>query len=184
MELIFFVCFGVGVGYVFISFLLGEAMHMIHFDTHVDVSGTVSPFKPTVIAAFLTVFGGSGLLLIRHMIWFYALMLAAGLGLLIAFLMYRFVVVPLYRAQNTSTVEKQSLIGHTAMVSEKIPQGGFGKITYYVNGSTYTAPAKTETGEEIARRETVEILSIRHNAFYVKKKYETTPAESGQTPNA
>ena len=97
-------------------------------------------------------------------------MFAATLGLIVAYLMYRFVIVPLHKAQNTSAVEKQSLIGHNAVVTEKIPQGQFGKITYYVNGNTYSSPAKSEDGNEIIRNTNVQIVHIDKNTYYVASK--------------
>ena len=76
----------------------------------------------------------------------------------------------LYNAQNTSTVAKQSLIGADAKVTETIPENKYGKITYVVKAGTYTAPAKSEDGAEIARGAEVTIVSIIKNTYYVKKK--------------
>lgn len=127
----------------------------------------VSPFKPTIIAAFLGVFGGVGMIAMPYLAFYAVVMVAGVLGLAIAFVMYRFVYIPLYRAQNTSAVEKQSLVGKTAKVSEYIPQGKYGKITYYANGNTYTAPAKSESGGEIKRNSEVEIVAIIKNTYFV-----------------
>lgn len=188
MLLLFKVCFGVGVGYAVISFLLGEVLDFagiggidgvdadldFDLDTDIDFStaggGAVTPLKPACIGTFVSVFGGAGIILLPHLSPLLALMVAASLGLVFAYIIYRFVVVPLHKAQNTSAVEKQSLIGSRAMVSEKIPQGQFGKITYYVNGNTYSAPAKSEDGNEIGRNTDVEITHIEKNTYYVAAK--------------
>jgi membrane protein implicated in regulation of membrane protease activity len=102
-------------------------------DFDMDATGadgfSVSPLKPACIAAFITVFGGAGMLALPVFGSLFSLMLSSLLGLIVAFLIYRFVIVPLHKAQNTSAVEKQSLIGQNATVTEKIPQGQFGKIT-------------------------------------------------------
>jgi membrane protein implicated in regulation of membrane protease activity len=84
--------------------------------------------------------------------------------------MYRFVIVPLSKAQNTSAVEIQSLVGHSAKVTEKIFQGGYGQITYYVNGNTYSSPAKAEDGGEVARGAKVEIVYIQDSTYFVREK--------------
>lgn len=171
MQTIFIVCFGVGVGYAALSFLLGEVIGLFDFDSDFDLTGDgISPLKPSVVAAFLTVFGGAGFLLIRRTDLLTAVSVASLLALAVSYLMYRYIIVPLHRAQNTSAVEKQSLIGHQATVTELIPQGRFGKITYYVNGNTYSAPAKAEDGNEITRSSAVEIVSIDRNTYYVRKK--------------
>ncbi len=174
--MLFYVCFGVGVGYTLLSFFLGEALNIFHFDTefdtHFEMGDVISPLKPSVIAAFITVFGGAGIIASRQLTLLPACIVAALFGFVVAFLFYRFIIVPLYKAQNTSAVEKQSLIGFDAKVSEGIPQGGYGKITYYANGNTYTAPAKAEGGGGIKRNSSVEITCIEKNTFFVRKKEE------------
>lgn len=197
MQTVFFICFGVGAGFTVISFLLGELLgHLdlggadvgdadINFDVNPEMDigpgfdpeiggpdevGTISPLKPSIIAAFLTVFGGVGLLLIRRFDWLFSVIGAGLLGLLAAYLIFRFIMVPLSKRQNTSAVEKQNLIGHNAAVSEAIPQGGFGKITYYANGNTYSAPARAESGGAIGRKATVEIVGIEKHTYFVREK--------------
>lgn len=172
MQIFFNVCFGVGAGYTIISFFIGEIFDIGNFDSHFDFGTSISPLKPSVIAAFLTVFGGIGSLLIKDEKFSLMLIIIISfiIAFLIAYILYRLVIVPLSKAQNTSAVEKQSLIGLTAKVTVKIPQGKFGKITYYVNGNTYSAPAKAENGCEIEKYEAVEIILIQKNIFYVRKK--------------
>jgi len=163
MEALFTIFLGVGIGYAVIAFLLGEVLG--HGD--IDVTN-LSPLKPTVIAVFITVFGGSGLILVRLVPPFTAIPLAGLFGVCAAYVMYRFIIVPLSKAQNTTAIEIQSLIGHKAKVTQKIPQGKYGKITYKVNDSTYTAPAKSEDGNEIARDTSVEIVYIENHTYYVR----------------
>ena len=164
METVFTVLLGVGVGYAVIGFLLGEVIG------HSDVDATsVSPLKPAVIASFIIVFGGAGLILVRFLSPLMAVSLAGLCGVAVSCAVYKGIVVPLFLAQNTTAVEIQSLVGHKAKVTEKIPQGKFGKITYIVNDSTYTAPAKAEDGNEIARNTSVEIVYIENNAYYVRQ---------------
>ena len=217
MNIIFQVCFGVGLGYAVISFLLGQLLGGLTggnadadagfdtdagfdadagvdfdagFDTdlsadfHIDVSAgadagadtsvghgaaAVSPFKPTVIAAFLVVFGGAGMILLPGSGAYIAATIAGTVGLVAGGAVYRLYAF-LYSRQNTSAVAKQSLIGSGARVSEFIPQGKYGKITYYVNGNTYTAPAKSDGGEEIKRGADVEIVAIVKSTYFVRER--------------
>ncbi|MDR1540000.1 MAG: NfeD family protein [Clostridiales bacterium] len=170
MHTLFTICFVVGSGYVVISFLLGEIIDVLDFDFSFDFLGGVFPLKPSVIAAFVTVFGGAGLIFSSIVGNLLALAFAAILGIIVAFLLYRFVIVPLYRAQNTSAADIQSFIGMDAKVTERIPQGSYGKIRYFANGNTYSAPAKSEDGGEIGRHEDVVIVYIEKNTYFVKKK--------------
>jgi membrane protein implicated in regulation of membrane protease activity len=173
MVIFFWVCFGVGVAYTVIAFLLGEALDAFNFGSDIN-SGTLSPLKPAVIAAFITVFGGMGLFFIRFMIFLWVLPLAATIAAAVAFILYRFIIIPLSNAQSTSAVEIQSLIGHTAKVTEKIFQGGYGQITYVIKGNTLSSPAKEENGGEIGRGQEVEILYIQDNTYFVRCKYSAT----------
>ncbi|MCL1997555.1 MAG: NfeD family protein [Turicibacter sp.] len=163
METIFVVLLGVGVVYAVVGFLLGEFLG--HGDTDVT---QISPFKPAVIAAFIIVFGGTGLIFLQFFPPLVAVPLAGLSGAAVAFLIFQFIIVPLTKAQNTTAIEIQSLVGHQAKVTEKIFQGKYGKITYVVNDSTYTAPAKSQDGNEIPRNTTVEIIYIENNTYYVR----------------
>ena len=167
MNVFFFICLGVGAGFVIISALLGQIGGMLD----VDVGGIITPFKPIIIAIFLTVFGGLGLIFLGTfpLAWM-ALSIAAAGGLLVSYLLFRFVVVPLHKWQNTNTHEKQNIIGVTAKVTEHIPQGGFGKITYTYNEKIMSGPAKSEDGSEIERSTMVEIVYIERNTYHVRKK--------------
>lgn len=163
MQMLFTVLLGVGVGYAVIGFLLGEVIG--HSSTDVN---NISPLKPAVIAAFVIVFGGTGLIFMRSLSPLLAVPLAGLAGVAVSYAIYRFIIVPLTKAQSTTAIEIQSLIGHKAKVTVKIPQGQYGKITYKVNDSTYTAPAKSEDGKEIAQNTSVEILYIEKNTYYVR----------------
>lgn len=171
MQMIFQICFGVGAGYAVLSFLLGEIIDIGNFDSHFEFGTTISPLKPSVISAFLTVFGGIGsILIIKGINIFITFSIASILGILVAFCFMKFVIIPLNKAQNTSAVEKQKLIGKDAKVTVTIPQGKFGKITYYANGNTYSSPAKSEDGCEIKKYEDVEIICIENNTYFVRPK--------------
>ena len=226
IHALFIICFGVGAGFVILSFIFGEALgHLFggstsgtdgaDFDMTVDAGGLdtdmdvdidvggldagadvdidiggvdtgadldmdvgghfhghgVSPFKPMIIATFLTVFGGAGLILDIRLLSWIALPAALALGLFAGFLLLRFVYVPLYKYQSRGVVEKQKLIGLHAMVTEPIPQGGYGKIKYSTSdGNSYNAPAKSEDSTPILRGSAVRITFIEKNTFFVKVK--------------
>ncbi len=168
MQTFFYVCFGLGLGYAVLNFLLGEIFSGIDFDTDFDLDGFL-PLKPALIALFLAVFGGVGLLLYKNNPIAFTVSVASVIAFFVSFCVQKFVIVPLYKAQSTSAVEIQSLIGKTATVTVAIPQGKYGKITYSAAGNTYSAPAKSEDGSEINKSERVEIIHIEKNTYYVKK---------------
>lgn len=189
MLKLFQVCFYTGVLYTVISFLLG---HLLDFagagvdvdadiDVDIDVDGVtdanidmpgvvVSPLKPVTIAAFVTVFGGAGMILLKNN---YSTLIsvtaAAVLGLAVSYMLYRFIIVPLYNAQSTSAVSQAVLVGSLAYATLDMKEKEFGKIRYTVEGNTYSAPAKSVDGKVIASGAPVVIIDIKKNTFYVKE---------------
>ncbi len=133
-----------------------------------DGAGHPSPLKPLVIASFFIVFGATGLTAERFA-WTFgqALALAVILGGLVSTALFRYVVVPLYRLQNTSAATRDDLIGIEALVTTPIYKDGFGTISYRVNDTIYNAPAKSLTGKFIAQGERPVIIKFEGKAFIV-----------------
>ena len=158
--------FGVGVGFVLISFLLGAV-------TESD-SGPLSIFQPKLIAVFLTVTGAAGMLLSPRLDGLFnapiVFTISVLAGLFIAGLLNRLVIIPLHKAQNTSAHDKQATIGTWAKVISPIPQNGYGKISYSVSGSVVTSPAKSEDGGEIKTGEKVAIVYIEGGTYFVRSE--------------
>jgi membrane protein implicated in regulation of membrane protease activity len=190
MEKMYTIIFLVGVIYTVVTFLMGSLFSFAHLDghidahtdcdigghldTHIDGAGTsptltVSPLKPIVIVSFITVFGGIGMIGTRYGLnSILTLLLALISGRIVSFMLYKFVVVPLYKAQNTSAVFQQSLIGVKALVISPIMEDGFGVISYVVGGSKHNAPAKHINKEAVAQGEEVTICEIKNNTFFVQ----------------
>lgn len=177
MLKLFQVCFITGTLYTVISFILG---HLLDFagvdgDADIDLDGdvagvAVSPLKPITIASFVTVFGGVGMIFFKNghgaLI---ALAAALIIGFAVAFSIYRFIVVPLYKAQNTSAVSQKELIGCLAYAALSMQNKDFGKIRYTVEGNTYSAPAISIDGASIPKGVPVVVIDINKNVFYVKE---------------
>jgi len=159
------IAFGVGLGFIVISLIAGEMM-----ECH---SGPFSFLQPILIAVFLTVGGGVGLLLsgrVENAVWAWNVLgISIMSGFLVAAAINRFVMVPLRKAENSSSFNIQETIGKMASVISPIPQGGYGKIKYNISGAVVTSPAKSEDGNEIRNGENVEIIYISENTYYVRR---------------
>jgi membrane protein implicated in regulation of membrane protease activity len=154
-----------------------------HQGHHVDTANSVDShglsqfswllilINPIVLVSFLTIFGGIGIIGTVHMRWasIFVFLLALASGVLVAFLLYKFIAVPLYKAENTSNVHKEQLIGSAAEVDTGILKDGFGKIKYCVNSIRYTAPAKHIEGKALIQGQKVVICRIEENIFYVSE---------------
>lgn len=181
----FEVCFYTGVIFTVASFILSHISDITHIGGHIDAGDvdtdieihaegahflTVSPVKPIVLASFVTVFGGIGMICLNSGLSARTAAIVAALsGLVVAYALYRFVVVPLYMAQNTSAVSQKELVGSIARTTLAIKGNGFGRIKYQVCGNIYSAPAKSVNGEDITRGANVVIIDIRKNIFYIKE---------------
>ncbi|NMM63393.1 hypothetical protein HBE96_12025 [Clostridium sp. P21] len=178
MENAYTILFWVGVIYTLVTFVIGDLFGAIHFDSHIDIHTdthgglngfSLFPLKPITIVSFITVFGGIGILGTRYKLNAILIFAVAFvLGLFVSFLLYRFVLVPLYKAQNTSAVSQDKLIGMKAKVISPIYENSFGTISYTVNGSKYNAPAQHVNKKSIAQGKDVMIYSIKGNVFYVE----------------
>ncbi|MCL2187192.1 MAG: hypothetical protein FWC16_02860 [Defluviitaleaceae bacterium] len=168
----YLIMFGVGVGFLILSFVIGEVG-----DFDGDFGEAFGFLRPTVIALFLVIMGGIGLLIPRlapqasYGAIGSAVVMAISFGtaVVIAGLVNRFIIVPLYKAANTSAFNIQDTIGVEATVISPIPQGGYGKIRYNVSGSIVTSPAKSEDGTPVKAGEKVDIVYVEKNTYYVKR---------------
>jgi len=176
----FQLCFWVGVLFTAASFIFGQLFDLEEFDGDIaadaDATGgqgeaIISPLKPVIIAAFVTVWGGVGIICLQYLKLGIFITLAASLlcALLVSFILYRFLIVPLYKAENTGAVSQQGIIGLPAQVRLGMKGNSFGRITYVINNNTYTAPARSADGEEISKGTRVSIVDIKENVFFVTK---------------
>jgi len=163
MYLIFF---GVGIGFIVLTLVIGRVMEA-------EVA-SISFLSPTLIALFLTVTGGLGLILTPR---FYGtagagivFAISAISGFLIASAINNFVIKPLHRLEGTNTFNRQEVIGQLVEITAKIPHGGgYGKIKYNAEGSIVTGPAKCEDEGEIKAGEQAEITRVEGKTYFVRK---------------
>lgn len=181
--LVYLISFGIGLFFTLISALTshlfggGHGAHLEHgAGGHAEAgSGShdmpgFSPLSPTIIASFITAFGGLGMVFsgieATKNPW-----ISAPLSLLGAFVIAA-AVLALFRAifrstQSSSESLVSSLAGQIATVITPIPAGAVGEIAYVQGGSRYTAPAREETGAPIAAGCPVKITRIVASQFYV-----------------
>jgi membrane protein implicated in regulation of membrane protease activity len=134
-----------------------------------DMPG-VSALSPTVIASFITAFGGLGI--IFHQVpatrsaWISAPLAALG-ALLIASALLWLLRQIFSHTQSSSESRLSSVVGVVASVVSPIPEAGVGEIAYVQAGTRYTAPAREETGKPVASGKAVKIVRVVGSQFYV-----------------
>jgi membrane protein implicated in regulation of membrane protease activity len=181
--MIYAICLVVGLTFTIFSVLAG------HFfgghDAHVAGSGGhaeagadtsdmpgISIFSPTIIAAFVTAFGGFGLIFTQFHATHPA-MISAPLsllgGLVVAGALLVFFRAVFRHTQGSSESKVAELAGAEANVITPIPENGVGEIAYVVGGTRYSAPARAENNVAVASGRTVKITRIVGTQFYVQE---------------
>ncbi len=176
---IYFICFLVGFIYAVVS---GALAHVFggDSDVHVDASGHIgfeggdvglSVASPTLIAAFLSGFGGTGLIIhnLYHPGAGLSLLIATIGGLVIAGGAYVILGFLYQKTQAGSEFRDEQVVGRSAEVTLAIPDSGVGEIAFSVKGAREVAPARSEDGIPIPRHAAVKITKAVAGTFYVKK---------------
>jgi membrane protein implicated in regulation of membrane protease activity len=181
--LVYLICFGVGLLFTICTALFGHIFGDHSHEGHVDGSGGhaeagidasdmpgVSALSPTVIASFVTAFGGIGMMLhqvpaTKPVFISGPLSLLGGFGIATGVL---WMLRQLFqRTQSSSESKVSSLVGQSATVITPIPEKGVGEIAYVQAGTRYTAPAREEHGIAVANGQPVKITRVVASQFFV-----------------
>jgi len=180
--MIYAFCLVVGLVFTLVSVVAG------HFfgghDAHVAGSGGhaeagadssdmpgISIFSPTVMASFVTAFGGFGLIFLEFPATSRTVVsapLSIFCALLVAGVLYKFLSLVFGHTQSSSESHVARLVGTEANVITPIAENGVGEIAYVVGGSRYTAAARAEKGTAVASGQTVKITRVVGTQFYVE----------------
>jgi membrane protein implicated in regulation of membrane protease activity len=181
---IYLICLGVGFVFTMFSAIFGHVFGHGGHDGHVDGSGGhaeagidssdmpgVSAFSPTVIASFVTAFGGFGVIFHQipatHNPWASA-PLAVVSGFLVAGGVLWLLRQLFSKTQSSSESKVGSLVGQLATIITPIPENGVGEIAYVQAGTRYSAPAREESGVSVPVGKSVKITRVVGTQFYVQ----------------
>jgi hypothetical protein len=146
-------------------------------DIHVDASGHldaghVHPLSGTVIATFVTGFGGGGILAHYLLEW----SLVAGLamatvsGLVVAGAAFLVLDLLFSQTQAGSEFEMSEIAGRDAEVITAIPENGAGEVAYVIRGQREVSPARTISGLAMPRGRLAVIERVSGNTVYVRPR--------------
>ena len=167
MTILYFSLFAIGVLFVIVTSVLGGGDAEIAADTH---SVDVPLLSPTILAAFVTGFGGVGAILritadlpILAEVALAAVggLALAGVGLLLMGAITR-------QTQVGSEYATNDLVGASAEVITPIPAGGLGEVAYIKKGTRSNAPARSLDGQAIPRNSDVRIVSVSGTTLVVE----------------
>ena len=171
MTTLFVVCFIAGLGLTVVSFASGihhgHHFHLPRFIRHAGVKRASSMINAAAITAFVTWFGGSGLLLERLTPW--PLPLVAGVAMAIGACggaLINSVIGALAKREHAA--QPLSMLGVIARTVVPIREaGGTGEIVFTHAGTRRVAGARSDSGRAIARGTEVVVTRYEKGIAYV-----------------
>jgi membrane protein implicated in regulation of membrane protease activity len=172
-EMFYLICFGLGMALTVLSLASG-GHHSIHFGHAGHAPGTTGRGTAAVngftIAAFLCWFGGAGYLLERYgglttvVILIFAVLSGWAASMVIVWFLAR-VLAPHDKSLTAEDTEMTGVIGR---VSGTIRSEGTGEILFSQNGARRSSPARSDTGQPIARDREVVVMRYERGIAYVR----------------
>lgn len=172
IGVIYFLSFSIGLAYAIFVGLSGHLFGGDGVDGHMEV-GTdlpVSPLSPTVIATFLTGFGGGGMLANNY----FQLSLGKGItvalftGLLLSGGTFGALTLLFRSTQGGSEFVLQDMVGKVVEVITPIPENGMGEVAFTAKGTRVNKAARAVDRKAIARNQPVSVVKVVGNVLYVK----------------
>jgi hypothetical protein len=172
VMVIYVFSFFMGLAYAILVGLAGHLFGGHDVDTHMDV-GTdlpISPLSPTVIATFLTGFGGGGMIANSYF------HLALGKGVLVAILTgillsggtFGILTLLFKNTQAGSEFALRDMVGRVVQVITPIPEEGTGEVAMEIKGTRITGSARSAGGQAIPRNVPVVVERVVGNVYYVR----------------
>lgn len=180
--IVYGICLVTGLLFTMVSVMFGHFFghggHVAGSSGHAEAGADASDepgfsiFSPTIIASFITAFGGFGLIFMQFPATSAAIVsapLAIAGGCVVAGVMYVFFSFVFRHTQSSSESHVRALVDTEATVITPIAADGVGEIAYVVGGTRYTAPARVDNAVAVANGQTVKIVRVVGTQFYVKK---------------
>ncbi|HET8548346.1 MAG TPA: NfeD family protein [Bryobacteraceae bacterium] len=149
----------------------GFHLHAAGRGVHAGRGGVASGLNLGTVAAFLAWFGGTGFLVTQYYgVWFVTtLVLAIGVGLAGAGIVFWFLSRVLMRAPEELDPADYELVGTLGTVTSAIRPGGIGEILFAQAGVRHALPARSETGDAVARGTEVVVTRYENGVAWVRR---------------
>lgn len=192
----YLLCFGIGLTFSIVSFLMGGIRSHIHFPHGGPVhhgegighaigshgprtgavggravrGGQISPFNSFTVMIFLAWFGGTGYLLTHYYdVWFWSgLGFAILSGLVGGAIVYGFLSKILVSGDENLDPADYEMVGVLGHIASSIREGGTGEIIYSQAGTRRVCGARSETGQAIAKGVEVVVTRYERGIAYVR----------------
>jgi hypothetical protein len=163
VETLFLSCLIGGILFAIVSVLLGDWLSA-SLDGALDflsVEG-YSLFRPTIIASWITVFGGTGLLLRKYtelgnvVVFILTFLIATAL----AWCLYLVYIRPMEQSENSVGFSIQELTGLVGEVLVPIPEKGYGEVIVQVGAARSNHIASSYEGTSIPSEAKIIVVEV------------------------
>jgi len=180
----YLICFLVGFVYAVVSAVLSGVLGGDIGGHDVDLSGGhdasfgtesgmvhFSPLSPTILATFLTGFGGAGIICLKvfNMSNYTSIPVSVIVALILAALVFLMMEWVFSKTESTVSVDAAQLVGMHADVITPIPENGVGEIAFVTSGLRQNAPARSADGKPIPSPSEVEVVRVVGNSYIVRR---------------
>lgn len=172
MEQLFWACLAGGVLFAIVSVVLGDivssaldgVLDFLSFDGFRKLS-------PMVVATFVTVFGGAGLLLLHYTAIgaFLTVVGAVVAAVAISVGVYYAYVRPMENSENSTSFSMSELSGRICEVLVPIPPRGYGEVLVKVGAGHTNQIAASFDGETLAAGTRAVVVEVRDDTLYVAR---------------
>lgn len=175
IGLVYASLFAVGAVYALLMALVGAFADHDFGGSHLDAAGGVDqphPISGTVVATFITGFGGGGSIAHYFLGWAVlpGLLAAAATGLVMAGAAFGVLEMIFSRTQAGAEFKSSDAVGRAAEVITAIPEGGIGEIAYILRGQRQLAGARAVGGGAVAKGTPVKIEEMMGTTARVRRQ--------------
>jgi membrane protein implicated in regulation of membrane protease activity len=177
IGLVYIALLMVGVVYALIAGALGWLGDLAGGDIHVDAGGHLDAghahsISGTIVATFVTGFGGGGVL--AHYLFRWSLVkglgFAAVAGLALAAAAFGILEAIFKQTQGGSEFASGEMVGREAEVITPIPANGVGEVALQMKGQRERASARTLDGSAVPRGQVVVIDKVTGSTVFVRPR--------------
>lgn len=146
------------------------AIATIFFGDLFDVSlDHLEWLQPTVLVSGITIFGGTGVLLIRYTDFIGSVVVVVSLLVttILSGLLYFVYIKPMKNCENSSGFFIKELIGKTGEVTIPVPASGCGEVLIKIGAGNTNQIAASNDKVEISAGTQVVVTDVREGILYV-----------------
>ncbi|MFC6331291.1 protease [Paenibacillus septentrionalis] len=170
METLFWVCFLIGIVYTVAVVIFGDALAGA-LDASLEwlQLDNLPVLQPLTLISGLTIFGGSGIVLLNFSLLSMALVITfalviAVIGVIIVYFVY---IKPMANAENSTGYSIFDLVGKEAQVVVPIPSNGYGEVIVKTAGGISNHTAASYDQVEIVGDQSVVVIEVKEGVLFV-----------------